>query len=320
MILADKITQLRKKAGWSQEELAEQLGVSRQSVSKWEGAQSIPDMNKILAISRLFGVSVDYLVKDELEEEEAVLPAEDFAAEPIRRVTIAEAREYLALCRKTSVRLAFGVMLCILSPVVLILLSGIAEYGTLSINLAIGLGLPVLLGMVAAAVAIFISSGDKSAPYEYLETETIETEYGVDGMVKEQKKNYRDTYTRKNIVGVMLCILGVVPLVSISIATQNPLHSVFGVCFLLALVSAGVYQFVRGGIIWESYEKLLQEGDYTPAKKRTDRRIGSVYWPIVVAVYLGCSFITNDWARSWGIWPVAGILWVAVSAAASQKK
>ena len=60
MILADKIIDLRKRAGYSQEELAERLGVSRQSISKWEGAQSIPDMNKILAMANLFGVSTDY--------------------------------------------------------------------------------------------------------------------------------------------------------------------------------------------------------------------------------------------------------------------
>lgn len=53
MILADKIIALRKKAGWSQEELGEKLGVTRQSVSKWEGAQSVPDMDKILQLSRL---------------------------------------------------------------------------------------------------------------------------------------------------------------------------------------------------------------------------------------------------------------------------
>lgn len=70
MILADKIISLRKKSGWSQEELAQQLGVTRQSVSKWEGAQSVPDMDKILQMSRLFGVSTDYLLKDEIEAEE----------------------------------------------------------------------------------------------------------------------------------------------------------------------------------------------------------------------------------------------------------
>lgn len=69
MILADKIVSLRKKAGWSQEDLAEKLGVTRQSVSKWEGAQSVPDMDKVVMMSRLFGVSTDFLLKDELEEE-----------------------------------------------------------------------------------------------------------------------------------------------------------------------------------------------------------------------------------------------------------
>lgn len=63
MILADKIISLRKKEGWSQEELAEQLGVSRQAVSKWESARSVPDMDKLLAMSRIFGVTTDYLLK-----------------------------------------------------------------------------------------------------------------------------------------------------------------------------------------------------------------------------------------------------------------
>ena len=66
MILADKIIQLRKKNGWSQEELAAQLNVSRQAVSKWESAQAAPDLNKILAMSQLFGVTTDYRLKDDL--------------------------------------------------------------------------------------------------------------------------------------------------------------------------------------------------------------------------------------------------------------
>lgn len=59
MILADKIIALRKKAGRSHEELAQQLGVTLQSVSKWEGAQSIPDLDKILQMSRIFANNTD---------------------------------------------------------------------------------------------------------------------------------------------------------------------------------------------------------------------------------------------------------------------
>ena len=70
MILADKIIRLRKKNGWSQEELAEKMNVSRQAVSKWESAQTIPDLEKILQLSTLDGVTTDYLLKDEIEDEE----------------------------------------------------------------------------------------------------------------------------------------------------------------------------------------------------------------------------------------------------------
>ncbi len=72
MILADKIMNLRKKAGWSQEELANQLNVTRQSVSKWESAQSIPDLDKVIQLSRIFEVSTDYLLKEEVEEPEYI--------------------------------------------------------------------------------------------------------------------------------------------------------------------------------------------------------------------------------------------------------
>ena len=67
MILADKIMNLRKKNGWSQEDLAGMLGVSRQSVSKWESAQSMPDLNRILQMAELFDVSTDFLLKEEME-------------------------------------------------------------------------------------------------------------------------------------------------------------------------------------------------------------------------------------------------------------
>ena len=100
MLLADKIVTLRKRAGWSQEELAAQLGVSRQSVSKWEGAQSVPDMQKVVQMSRLFGVTTDYLLKEELGEPE---PAPAESAAPLRCVTMEQAADYLALRQAAAV-------------------------------------------------------------------------------------------------------------------------------------------------------------------------------------------------------------------------
>lgn len=68
MILADKIIEERKKNGWTQEDLAQKLGVSRQSVSKWESAGAIPDLKKIIQLADLFGVSTDYLLKMKLKK------------------------------------------------------------------------------------------------------------------------------------------------------------------------------------------------------------------------------------------------------------
>ena len=96
MIFADKLIRLRKKAGWSQEELAAQMNVSRQSVSKWESAQSIPDLDKIIRLSQLFGVSTDYLLKDELEDmEETAQPIQATEETAIRKVTIEEANQFI---------------------------------------------------------------------------------------------------------------------------------------------------------------------------------------------------------------------------------
>ena len=130
MILADKIINLRKREGWSQEELADRLGVSRQSISKWEGAQSIPDMKKILAMADLFGVSTDYLLRDELEEPDGDGPVEEPAAgSPAHKVSLEEAQAYIAARLEAGPRSALGVALCILSPILLIAISGMVEAG-----------------------------------------------------------------------------------------------------------------------------------------------------------------------------------------------
>ena len=79
MALSDKLYELRRKSGLSQEQLAEQLNVSRQAISKWESGQSVPETEKLLAISAFFDVSLDCLMKGDIE----VPPAkrEEYVAE-----------------------------------------------------------------------------------------------------------------------------------------------------------------------------------------------------------------------------------------------
>ena len=317
MILADKIMELRKKNGWSQEELAEQLHVTRQSVSKWESAQSIPDLERILQMSHVFGVSTDYLLKDELEEAEYTGEAGEPGVQT-RRVTMGEAQAFLEIKRYTAPKIALATDLCILSPVCLFLLGGMSQAAgiRLSENVAGGLGMVILLAMVAVAVAVFIHCGTRTSPFLYLEKEVIETEYGVSGMVREKKERYKGIYTRYNAIGTILCILSPVPLFLSVFLAEHAYGHVIGLCLLLAMVAAGVYCFISVGIPWESMEKLLQEGDYTKkAKNERNGLLGSVskiYWTVVTALFLGWSLSTQGWKISWVIWPVAGVLFVAV--------
>lgn len=76
---------------------------------------------------------------------------------------------------------------------------------------------------------------------------------------------------------------------------------------MLLIVSIAVFMFVWSGMIKGCYQKLLEEGDYTREKKSESRKYGSIYWPVVTAVYLGISFLTMRWDITWVIWPCAAI-------------
>ena len=318
MIFADKLILLRKKAGWSQEELADQMNVTRQSVSKWEGAQSVPDLEKMLRLSELFGVSTDYLLKDEIEEAEHIDLFDDTPL--LRRVSMEEANAFLSVKLRTAKTIAYAAFLCIVSPIALLILSAISEStaGVLNENIANGIGMIVLIILVAIAAVMFISSGSKTAPFAYLEKEKFETEYGVSRMVKERKAQYKDLHTKHNIVGTCLCVTALIPLfIGAIINADSDLFLIIMLSLSFLIAGVGVICFIKTGIIWASYEKLLQEGEYSKENKEKpslSSAIYTAYWVIAAAVYLGYSLSSNNWGQSWIIWVVAGVIFPAVIA------
>ena len=318
MILADKIITLRKKNGWSQEELAEKLQVTRQSVSKWEGAQSVPDLERILQMSRLFGVSTDYLLKDDMDDAEYIQGTEE---SEIRQVSLEEANEFLQIKFWSAKKIAFGVLLCILSPICMAVLGAGAEAKIFPITEDFGgiIGMIVMLVIVTIAVAIFIYCGSKTSQYEYLEKEEIRTAYGVVGMVTEKKKQYHDTYVKANIAGTCLCILAGITIFLSGLFENNPYVYIPLIPIFLICVGIGVVCFITVGIPWASFEKLLQEGDYTKErkeKKKYTTPISVIYWLLVTAIFLGYTNCNpSDWKFAGIIWPVAGILYAALMTA-----
>ena len=325
MILADKILQLRTAQGWSQEELAEKLGVSRQSVSKWENNGSIPDLNKILQLSQLFGVTTDYLLKDELEAVEYDQQEESSGI----RISLKQAEEFLALRVAEFKKVAIGVMMCILSPIPLIVLPVLAipapgeVVGWFTEETAAGIGLGFLLLTVAAAVALFVMAGMRLGRYEQWQKEPIELEYGLKGILEERLKQSEKPRTRNIVLGVVLCILSPVPLVTLALFQAADVVLVEAVGILLMLVAVGVALFIDSAPTYGGCQILLRRGDYTPAnieKQKNADRISGIYWPVVVALYLAISFITGQWGATWIIWPVAAVAFGAVCAFVGGKK
>jgi len=160
MILADKIIRLRKKNGWSQEEFAEKMDVSRQAVSKWESSQVIPSIEKILQMASLFGVTTDYLLKDEIENEEFT---NDSSEECVKRITIEEANTYLNLRKRASWLIALATFLCILSPIPLIFLSAASEVPKFNVSETS----MCMLGLCALLSDTFTTSNRESGDGRY---------------------------------------------------------------------------------------------------------------------------------------------------------
>ena len=317
MILADKIINLRKKAGISQEELAYQLGVSRQAVSKWEGAQSIPDINKIIDMSALFGVSTDYLLKDEIEDVEYIQEDENTENTALRKVTMEEANDYLNAVDKLRYRYSFGVSCMILSPVTLILFGGLSDAGIIPENIVALVGLVAMFVLVSLGIFLFLTAGFKSQKYNYLNSGAIDTEYGVSGLVKEKQKKYTDTYHTLLTISILMLVVSPVPLIVFG-TLNNDIMCIVSIAIMITIAAIAVCMIVATSMRFGSYKKLLREGEYSKASIQASkvgpiaRAIIGSYWMIWVAIFLLISFLTDNWQKTWIVWPIAGVLYPVI--------
>lgn len=316
MKLEEKIAWQRKKKGWSQEELAFRLDVSRQAVSKWELGSSVPDIDNILKMSQLFGCSTDYLLKEETEDLQEIKTENE--ENSVRIVSDGEGESYLNLVKKLSKKFAFGVSLCVFSPVALFVCLGLSCYELFQEEIAVGVGVGLLLGLVAIGVLLLVRCGIALSKYDYLEKQVI----GISDRLRENTRQRKETGNKKFAwgisVAVVLCVLSVVPLVIFNImADENDLIDqawvLFSVGILLCVVAVAVFLFVSFGIVRGSYDKILQEKEYSVAKKREEsktKQFSEIYWGVALALYLVLSFLLeNQWDKTWIIWPVAGVLY-----------
>ena len=118
-------------------------------------------------------------------------------------------------------------------------------------------------------------------------------------------------------MGVILCIISAVPVIAVSfMESVGEYWVILMVCVLLVIVATGVNLIIRGASWLGAYDKLLQEGDYSVKAKKENSltgRIAPIYWSLVTVIYLGWSFWTNDWGRTWIIWAVSGVAFGVVA-------
>ena len=186
-------------------------------------------------------------------------------------------------------------------------------------NAAAGLGLCILLILVAIGVALFLSCGRGCRDFAFLETEPFETEYGVSGMVRARRRAGEDRAHRLTTAAVTLCILAALPLFAAAFWGAAAAY-IAGVCLTIVLAGIGAALFVYTGTETAAMEKLLEDGDYTRARKRGSSLRGAVsviYWLTATAVFLFYTFGPRGNGQpqySWFIWAIAGVLYAAVLA------
>ncbi|MDO4479415.1 MAG: XRE family transcriptional regulator [Lachnospiraceae bacterium] len=228
------------------------------------------------------------------------------------RVTMEEAENYLMEKAVGAPLIANATSLCIISPALLVVLGGLSENigFRISEGLAAALGCTVLFGLVAVAVFMFITGGIRMSHASRFEKMVFEMDDNVVAMLLNRSRDYEMTFARGLAVGVVLCIMSVVPLVVLAALGAPDWVCAAAVALLLVLVAIGVNMIIRVAIVKSSFDALLQEGEYTREEKHVKERMDAVsglYWCVITAVYLGWSFWSGHWGTTWIIWPVAAL-------------
>lgn len=246
MRLGQKITELRKKNNLSQEALAEKMNVSRQAVSKWESDQSIPDIEKIVNLSELFGVTTDYLLKSgapSFEIKTVDIPAEDKL--PILPDELVQ--KYLSTAKKSSQLRALAIALAIFSPACISFcsaLSGLLIGASDKMQLIIS-----LIGFAAAIVILAIACG--LLVYSFLIMREFKqlNKQNFD-IIKEKERlkstiqSFHHTNDKYFVLSCILAVLGIIGPVISGLSNSNGTVSLIAWGITFSIFSGTTYFFI----------------------------------------------------------------------------
>ena len=295
MAFSENLQFIRTQAGVTQEQLAEQLDVSRQSVSKWESGASFPEMDTLLRICDLYNVNLDTLLRGSVEESR-----------------VSDTARYDDHMNRFSLQIALSVFAIIAGVALMILLSALG----LSEMLAAALFMLILTISVVVIVAGGIQHDNFCKKHPVIQ----------DFYTEEEKDAFHQKFVWHIAGGVGAILFGVVLLILTFafLPEQEPYESIATACFLL-LIAGAVFSFIYGGMQEDKYKIWKYNRDNNPdpeAKRRLDL-IGAacgVIMLLATAVYVGLGLTRNTWGTAWWVFAVGGILCGVVSVALNPYK
>ena len=272
MSLSDNLRALRKQKGYSQEQLAERLNVSRQAVSKWESDNGYPEMESLIILSDLFECTIDDLLKNDLTQHNPTAKQ-------------AYDKHYSLIAKAYT----FGVVSILL---------GVCAYLFSENTKSEFIGEIIFLFFVLIGVITFVYFGMKDSHFKNSHSEI--TDYYTDS----QRSEFNQTYSLSIATGVGVILFAVV----LQILIENLYNENLANGLFMVFVTIAVGIFVYFGTLKSKYDQV----DLKVIKQEKRNKKVSIYcgiiMMIVTAIYLGCSFTTNAWHISWIVYPIGGII------------
>lgn len=271
MTFGEKLRGIRKEKGYSQEELAGLLEVSRQAVSKWESDRGIPEIDKLLQISNMFGVTLDYLLKNEGPDEN--IKGNGYY---VSRETI---DGFLSHKRHLAKNIAIGVGLIIGSDI----FGCFSEYRQLL--------RPLYWGTMAIGIAVLVWTFFQPKRYQQISSNTLLFDETVIKSFREESNRNRKRYVSMIVLGVIMFLFGTefLYMVKDTVGSEvcNALDWLMDVASVMLLNIAGMAIYAENII--------TRNADYI-AKKNLRGKFAWVYIALpatVLAVLIG--IVTNAW-------------------------
>ncbi len=328
MSFRDNLQHLRAERNMTQEQLAMLLGVSRQSVTKWEAEKSQPEMDKLLKMCEIFDCTLDELVTGDLTGRAAPATAAAIPAGPPTDVCGYEEHQ-----RMMALKVPTGVALILLGIALGLLFEGAVELA--SWNGRDGLFVIIVLVGILAGLAFLVPAGMEHTAFQKAHP------YVEDFYTDEDRAAARRQFSAALIAGLALIFAGIGCLLMLERTAEN-----WGLFFLMFFIALGVWWIVRGGMLLgrvnvEEYNRSIAEDlevedivsaqldearrDALLAQKRRGKKLGAVCGVImIVATIVGLALLfapvfsapnMDSWTPEgtsamwfWVAWPVGGLV------------